>query len=95
MPVVEDPALYLGDFGKPCTGPAGRSFTALFNQPDVLVQLSDAAAVSRSYEIVYSTAAIALRRGDAVTIDGQAYVVREAPRQIFDGLFSSCMLTKR
>lgn len=94
MPYAEDPALYLADFGVACVGPGAVAFTALLNQPDELVQLADVGGISRSFELVYPSAAITLTRGAAVTVAGVAYSVREAPRQLSDGLFTSAMLTK-
>ena len=94
MPFAEDPSLYLADFGVACVGPGAVAFTALLNQPDELVQLADVGAISRSYELTYPSAAITLQRASAVTVQGVAYSVREAPRQLSDGLFSSAMLTK-
>jgi hypothetical protein len=93
MAVVEDLAAFLADFGVPCSAGA-TSFTALLDQPDELMDLSRAGAHSRQYELTYRTAAVALTRGQAVTVNGLAYTVREAPRQVDDGTFSRALVSK-
>ena len=93
MALVEDPAAFLADFGVVCVAGA-VSFTALVDQPDELLDLSRAGAHSRQYQITYLTSAVTLVRADAVTVAGVDYTVREAPRQVDDGVFSRALLSK-
>lgn len=93
MPAFDNPADYLDDFGLDCQAGTTR-FKALFDQPDALRQLTDAAGISRDYLLTYATADVTLRRTDAVTVDGVEMKVREVPRQIGDGTFCEATLTK-
>lgn len=93
MAIVEDLAAYLADFGVPCSAGA-VTFTGLLDQPDELMEFQRASAHSREYELTYRTAALALGRDTAVTVNGVAFTVREAPRQIDDGAFSRVLLSK-
>jgi hypothetical protein len=89
----EDLDAFVFDFGKPCSA-GGVDFLGLLDQPDELMQLQRAGAVSRQFELTYITARVTLTRDQAVTVAGQAYKVREAPRQIDDGAFSRALLSK-
>lgn len=89
----EDLDAFLADFGMPCVFGAS-SFRALLDQPDEVMDLGRASAQSRQYAITYRTDQAALTRGQAGTVEGVAYTVREAPRQVDDGRFSRCILTK-
>lgn len=84
---------FLADFGVPCTA-GSTSFVALLDQADELLDLTRVAAHSREYLITYRTSAVSLTRGQAVTVDGVAYTLREAPRQVDDGAFSRALLSK-
>lgn len=93
MAFTEDPSVFLADFGKPCLAGA-TSFVGLLDQPDELLALQRVHVHSRQYELTYITAEVDLTREAAVTVDGQAYTVREAPRQVGDGVFSRVLLSK-
>lgn len=93
MPFTEDTATFLADWGVPCQAGA-VSFVGMLDQPDELMNLQRVAVHSRQYDLTYRTADVELSREDAVTVNGQAYKVREAPRQIDDGAFSRVLLTK-
>lgn len=93
MAFAEDPSVFLADFGVPCQA-GSVQFVALLDQPDEAMHLQRAAPLSRQYELVFATADVALARGVAVTVNGQAYHVREEPRQVDDGVFSRVLLTK-
>lgn len=93
MAFTEDTAAFLADWGRPCQAGA-VSFTGMLDQPDELMQLQRASVHSRQYELTYRTSDVELQRSDAVTVDGQAYTVREAPRQVDDGAFSRVLLSK-
>lgn len=93
MPAWEDLDAFLADFGLPCV--AGVvSFTGILDQPDEVLNLTHADALSREYDLTYKTAAVTLTRGGALTVDGVAFTVREAPRQIDDGAFTRARLSK-
>jgi hypothetical protein len=91
--VVEDLDAFLADFGVACVFGA-QQFVALPDQPDELMNLARAGAHSTEYLITYRTDAATLTRGDAGTVGGVAYTVREAPRKVDDGAFSRVLLTK-
>lgn len=93
MALVEDLGAFLADFGVPCVAGA-QQFLALLNQPDELVNLPRASATSREYLITYRTADVTLTRGQAVTVGGVDYAVREVPRQVDDGAFTQALLSK-
>jgi len=89
----EDLDLFLADFGKPCAA-GSTPFTALVDQPDEVMDVGRAAAVSRQYLLTYRTDAVTLTRGQAVTVDGVAHTVREPPKQVDDGAFSQVLTSK-
>jgi hypothetical protein len=93
MAIVEDLGAFLADFGVPCVFGA-QQFLALLDQPDEILELPRAAAHSRQYLITYRTAQATLARGDAGSVEGAAYTVREAPRQVDDGAFTQALLSK-
>jgi len=93
MAFEEDPSVFLEDMGLPCVAGA-TTFLGLLDQPDELMQLQRVNVHSRQYELTYLTAAVALARDQAVTVNGSAYTVREAPRQVDDGVFSRVLLSK-
>ena len=49
---------------------------------------------STEYLLTYSSAAITLARGDAVTANGVNYIVRSSDNLLEDGLFSAAKLSK-
>ena len=93
MPIVEDLDAFLADFGVPCVF-GSSTFIALLDQNDDVLELPRAATLSRQYAITYRTDKATLTRGQAGTVNGVAYTVREAPRQVDDGAFSRCSLSK-
>ena len=90
---AEDLTPFLADFGRPCIAGAAQ-FMGLLDQPDELMQLQRGGAVSTQYELTYATAAATLQRGMAISVDGVAYTVREAPRQVDDGALSRVLLSR-
>lgn len=93
MRFAEDLDVFLADFGVPCIAGSAQ-FMALLDQPDEVLDLQRVSVQSRQFEITYRTDAATLTRGEAVTVDGTAYTVREAARQVGDGKFSRCTLTR-
>lgn len=93
MAFAEDTSAFLADFGLPCVA-GSTSFRGVLNQPDELLNLQRVHVHSRQYELVYRSADVDLARVQALTVDGQAYTVREAPRQVDDGVFCKVLLSK-
>lgn len=95
----DQPADFLADFGQACVatptdGSQAVRFVGLLDQPTALLDLGRASAHSQQYELRYPTRAVQLVRDQAVTVAGVAYTVREAPRQLGDGAFSTVLLSK-
>ena len=90
---AEDEAAFLADMGLPCSA-GGVAFVALFDQADAIVDLSRVGVHSRQYTLTYQSAAVTLRRDQAVTVNGAAYTVREAPQQLDDGAFTRAVISK-
>lgn len=93
MPFVEDLQGFLTDFGVPCIFGSAQ-FLGLLDQPDDLLSFDRAAVHTREYLLTYATNSATLTRGQAGTVGGVAYTVREAPRQVDDGAFSRVLLTR-
>lgn len=93
MAFVEDLQPFLADFGVPCVFGA-QQFLALLDQPDEIKELPWAAGHTRQYTITYRTDQATLKRDDVGTVDGVAYTVREAPKQVDDGAFTKALLSK-
>ncbi|MEY2891165.1 MAG: hypothetical protein RJA98_1073 [Pseudomonadota bacterium] len=93
MAFVEDHGAFLADFGVPCIAGSAQ-FLGLLDQPDEVLDLTRASAHSRQYQLTFITTAATLRRDDPVSVDGRAYQVREAPRQVDDGAFSTVLISK-
>jgi hypothetical protein len=93
MAFAEDLDVFLADFGVPCIAGAAQ-FMALLDQPDEVLDLQRVSVQSRQFELTYRTDAATLTRGQALTVDGTAYTVREAARQVGDGKFSRCILSR-
>lgn len=93
MPLAEDLDAFLAEFGEVCVA-GSTPFRGVLDQPDELVEFQRANAHSREYELTYRSAAVVLVRGQALTVAGLPYTVREAPRQVDDGAFSRVLLTR-
>jgi hypothetical protein len=93
MPFAEDPSVFLADFGVPCVFGA-YSFLALLDQPDSALLMEPAHVQTREYELRYITAQAVLTRNLAGTVNGVAHKVREAPKALADGVFSTVLLTR-
>lgn len=93
MALSEDLAIYIADFGVPCSK-GTTNFKALLDQPDDIVGFGAADMVSRSYAITYVTGVVTLVSGDAVTVNGASFTVRHPPQQLDDGAFTQAVLKK-
>jgi hypothetical protein len=92
---AEDAATFLADDGKPCLA-NGHSFLALLDQPDEDLAIGGINVQSRMYLLTAATVdvkAAALANGTPITVDGQAYVVRDVA-QLGDGVFSQVPISK-
>lgn len=98
MALVEDLDAFLADWGVICSTASTPQFLGMVDQPDQLMDLQRVSAHSRQYELTYVTSSVSLARDMPVTVtEGPAagsYTVREAPRQVDDGAFSTVLLSK-
>lgn len=93
MAFEEDLQGYVNDFGVPCVFGA-FSFLGIFDQADIVQDLQPLHVQTREYELRYITSQATLTRGQAGTVEGVAYKVREAPLSLADGAFSSVRISK-
>ena len=93
MPFAEDLSVYMADFGSLCVA-SGVAFRGVLDQPDDVLDFQRGSVHTRSYDLRYITAAVPLKKGDLLTVEGQAMEVRDAPRQLDDGAFSVVRLSK-
>lgn len=98
MALFDDHAgIFLADFGSstrwtPSAGGAAVTGLMLLDRPD---EVLDGEAISRQYQVQFTTAAWpGLKRGEVLVIDGASYRLRTDPRQLDDGLFATALLTK-
>lgn len=88
----EDPTVFLVDFGVPVTAGA-TSGLGILDQPGALV--ADGMVVSTDYTLRCEASKFgSLLYGDAITVDGQLYEVREV-LTVDDGLFCLIQMTKQ
>lgn len=89
--LTEDLSVFLADFGVPASTGAA-SGTVLFDMPDG--EVLNGRMLSTGYLITFRTADFpALKHGDAVTVNGQAYQANDV-RLLDDGIFSTAGLQK-
>jgi hypothetical protein len=88
-----DDATMLDLGAKECVA-GGVAFVAFLEQPDEVVQLQRADAVSSQYQLMYRRSAVTLARAQSLTVDGVTYTVREVPRKLDDGAFGTALLSK-
>jgi len=89
----EDASAFLADMGVPCVAGA-TTFRGILEQPDQVLGLGRVSVMSTEFELSYVSSAVTLTRGQAVTVAGRAFTVREAPRLVDDGLFSVVPLSE-
>lgn len=86
--IGENPAVFLRDFGVPCSA-GGHAFLGIDDQPDLVVELHGVPVRSTDRQLTATAAdaaAAGLAPGVAVTVNGQARTVREVLAQD-DGRF--------
>lgn len=92
--MTDDPGAFLAHFGVPCVAGTAQ-FLGLMDKPDVIVSMERGFDLhTAEYELTFATAAASLKRGDPISVAGEAYTVRQPPRRIDDGAFSVVLLTK-
>lgn len=92
---VEDPSVFLADFGLPCTS-GSYAFTGILSTPDETMNMGGVNIISTMYELLLPTADVlggAIASGGTVTVNGQAFTVRDV-LLADDGLFSRLSLSK-
>lgn len=100
MPIYgqEDLAGLLADTGVAWSKPAfgAQTFIGLFDTPDEALRFGNVAMESTMYELTVSSADVATtgtQNGDALTVDGAAYSVRDVLK-LEDGALSRIALSK-
>jgi len=91
MPITEDLDVYLADFGVSCTAGATTA-NGILDMPGEVVAGGMVLTTDYSLTTRYSNFGT-LNAGDAITVDGDAYTVREN-RRIGDGKFIEIALQK-
>jgi hypothetical protein len=87
----EDLGVFLNDFGVSCTSGATTAL-GILDQPGQI--LADGMVISTDYQLTARTADFGgLLYGDAITVDGVIYQVRET-RKVDDGVMVEISLTK-
>jgi hypothetical protein len=90
---AENIADYFGGPGAVTATAGAESAQVYLDKPDA--ELFGGRVESTEYLMTYPhTAFTSLAEGDAITVDGTAYTVREAPAQVDDGKIMRAMLTK-
>lgn len=93
MAFTEDLSVFLADMGKSVTGPSSSSGLGILEKPGVNLG-SDVQIMSIEYLLTIKSSDFpTLKYGDAMTVDGASYSVREA-EPIDDGSFTKVLLTK-
>lgn len=95
MALVENLAVFLTDFGVPCSAGA-YAFTGILDKPDETLSMSGVNVLSTMYLLTVRTSDVAggaIRSGVSIAVDGQAYVVRDVISQD-DGAFTHLTLSK-
>lgn len=89
--IAEDPSIFFEEFG---VNVVFGSITAsgLLDSPTEVI---GGRGFSNQYRLQYVTAELpGLVRGSAITVDGDAYTLREDTSLLGDGVMSEAMLTK-
>lgn len=93
--LTESLSVFLRDFGVTCVA-GGRTFLGLLDTPDETMNMAGVNVVSTMYECTVQTTdaqAAALSSGSAITVAGQAFVIRDL--LLFDdGAFTKLTLSK-
>ena len=93
--LVEDPSVFMADFGKPCTCGA-YAFTGILSTPDEALSMGGINVISTMYELLLPTSNVQgglITSGSSISVGGQAFTVRDV-LLVEDGLFSRLSLSK-
>jgi hypothetical protein len=91
MPLVEDLSVFFNEFGVPVSKGAVTG-VGILDTPTIVT--GDGMVLSSEYQVTLQSSVFGVPLyGDAMTVDGTAYVVREA-RLIDDGKFVQVLLSK-
>lgn len=97
MALSENLAVFLQDFGVPCSANGGAyTFTGILDLPDEVLNMAGVNVLSTMYALLVRSsdvAGAALASNSSITVNGQAFVVRDVLSQ-FDGAFSLLTLSK-
>lgn len=92
MAFIEDPTVFLQDFGVPVTA-NGTSGLGIFDMPGEYV--ADGRVITNEYLLRVETSKFgSVSYGDSITVAGQSYQAREAPLMVDDGVFCLLLLSK-
>lgn len=92
MAIPEDPADFLADFGVTVTQGATTGL-GILDMPGEYV--ADGRVITTEYLLRAEASKFGgVGYGDAITVGGAAYTVREAPLLLDDGVFCLILLTK-
>lgn len=92
---IEDPSVFMADFGLPCTCGA-YAFTGILNTPDETMNMGGVNIISTMYELLTASANVAagaITSGVSLGVNGQAFTVRDVLLGD-DGLFTRLSLSK-
>ena len=95
MAFTENLAVFFADFGVPCSVGA-VNFTGILDRPDETLSLAGVNVLSTMYQLAAQTSdvqAAGVVSGTAITMGGQAYVVRDV-LLLDDGAVTSLTLSK-
>lgn len=93
--LTENPAVFLQDFGVPCTCGA-YSFTGVLDAPDETLNMGGVNVLSTMYVLQVQTSdvvAAGIASGSNLAVNGQAFVVRDV-LSTDDGVFTHLTLSK-
>ncbi len=88
-------SVFLRDFGVPCTCGA-FAFTGILDAPDDTLNMGGVNVLSTMYVLQVQSSDVAagsIVSGSALTVNGQAFVVRDV-LSVDDGVFSHLTLSK-
>jgi len=92
MAIPEDPADFLADFGVDVTQGATTGL-GILDMPGEYV--ADGRVITNEYVLRAEVSKFGgVGYGDAITVGGTAYTVREAPLLLDDGVFCLILLTR-
>jgi hypothetical protein len=92
---IEDPSVFMADFGLPCSSGA-YAFSGILSTPDETMNMGGVNMISTMYELLTASANVvagAIVSGVSISVNSQAFTVRDV-LLADDGLFSKLSLSK-